>query len=500
MKRGILLVRADATVASGTGHVMRCLALAQAWQHAGGDVIFAMAQSTAAIVGRLQAEQIKIIAIDADPGSAGDIQKTITLTKVHKPEWLLVDSYHFDAHYVSELQNVRPVLHLDDDGKTEFYSAEFVLNQNLHASAEMYARRAPHTRLLLGPRYSLLRTEFMAYQNWTRTIPDRGTRVLLTMGGSDPKNLTPSILSALSGLSVGDLRIRVIVGGSARNRSEVAEIGEKFPVRVELMSNIANMAELMAWADLAIAGAGTTCWEMCLMGLPAMLVIVAENQMFIAEHLEAVGAAITVGRAESLNSSLVAQIAGQLLDDGPRRLKMSQSGRQLVDGAGRERVRATLLDRELKLRLVRENDCQLLFEWANDPAARMASFHSKCISWEDHVDWFSDRLRDPNSVIYIGENAAGKAVGLVRFKIRGPSAVLSVNVAPEVRGQGWGKELIAFSTRSLFRVGSVRRIEAFVRPDNKASVRLFEASGFRRCGVEKVADQDALLFMWECVN
>jgi RimJ/RimL family protein N-acetyltransferase len=301
-------------------------------------------------------------------------------------------------------------------------------------------------------------------------------------------------------LSIDDLQIRVVVGGSAENWSGVAEAADRFPGRVEVMSNVANMAELMAWADLAIAGAGTTCWEMCLLGLPSILVVVAANQRFIAEHLATIGAAVNAGPAESLDGSSLAQITAELLEDGDRRGKMSQSARQLVDGLGSERVRAALLDRELGLRLVRESDRRLLFEWADDPVARAASFHSAAISWEDHARWFAERLQDRQSVIYIGENTSDEAVGLVRFQIKGENAVLSVNVAPEFRGQGWGRELIAFSINSLVRERSVRRVDAFVKPDNRASVRLFEASGFRRAGTERVADQDALLFTWESGN
>ncbi len=500
MKRGILLVRADATVRSGTGHVMRCLALAQAWQHAGGDVIFAMAQCNSAIRERLRSERVELADIEAEPASAGDVRQTITAVRLHNAEWLVVDGYHFSAYYLAELQNVCPLLAIDDNGELEFYSAELVLNQNVHACAEMYVNRAPHTRLLLGLRYALLRNEFAAYRNWARKVSARGTRVLLTMGGSDPKDLTPCIMSALADLSIDDLLIRVVVGGSAENRSGVAEKAERFPGRVEVMSNVANMAELMAWADLAIAGAGTTCWEMCLLGVPAVLVVVAENQRFIAEHLARIGAAVNAGSAESLDCSFVAHVTAELLENGDRRFKMSEAGRQLVDGLGSERVRAALLGRELSLRLARESDCELLFEWADDPVARLASFHSAPISWEDHVRWFVERLRDTQSVIYIGENAVGESVGLVRFQLKEENAVLSINVAPKFRGEGWGRELIALSTCSLARAHGVRRIEAFVKPDNQASVRLFEASGFRRAGTERVADQDALLFTWEGGN
>jgi len=327
----------------GTGHVMRCLALAQAWQHAGGDVAFAMAQSTPAIRERIESEQIKVVAIQGVPGSAEDLQQTIKNALLHDAQWLVVDGYHFGAHYMLELQKVRPLLAIDDNGTIEFYSAELVLNQNVHAREEMYAKRAPGTRLLLGPRYTLLRNEFTAFQNWSRDVRERGTRVLLTMGGSDPKDLTPCILSALTDLD--DLQIRVVVGGSADNRSGVAEKAKIFPGRVSVMSDVANMAELMAWADLAIAGAGTTCWEMCLLGVPAILVVVAENQRFIAEYLAKIGAAVNAGPGELIDCASIAQTAGEILGNRDQRFKMSQSARQLVDGKGRERVLKIMLAR-----------------------------------------------------------------------------------------------------------------------------------------------------------
>jgi UDP-2,4-diacetamido-2,4,6-trideoxy-beta-L-altropyranose hydrolase len=497
MKPGVLVVRADATVASGTGHVMRCLALAQAWQHAGGNVIFAMAQSNSSIEERLRSERVQVIAIQAAPGSAEDMRQTIDTVLSHNAQWIVVDGYHFSAQYASELQKVRPLLLLDDNGEIDFYSADLVLNQNLYASAEMYAKRAPHTRLLLGSRYALLRKEFTAYRNWRREVSSQGTKILLTMGGSDPKDLTPRILSALASLPIDELQIRVVVGGSAENRNGVAKVAGKYPGRVAALSNVANMAELMAWADVAIAGAGTTVWEMCLLGVPAILVVVAENQRFIAEHLAKIGAALNAGLAESLDFSVLAQLTSSLLENGDRRRKMSQAARQLVDGWGSERVRAALLNRELSVRLARESDCKLLFAWAEDPVARAASFHPAAILWDEHVRWFTERLHDPQSVVYIGENAAGEAVGVVRFQIKGEGAVLSINVAPGFRGQGWGRELIAFSTHSLMRIHSVRRVDAFVKPDNRPSIQLFEACGFTRGDTERVAGQEALLFTWE---
>jgi UDP-2,4-diacetamido-2,4,6-trideoxy-beta-L-altropyranose hydrolase len=322
----------------GTGHVLRCLALAEAWQDGGGKVIFAIAQSTVAVEALLRSKQVGIAPIHARPGSSEDARNTIEAARTCGADWMVVDGYDFHAHFQAELQSFRPLLAIDDNGLLESYAADLVLNQNAHACEEMYARRTKSARLLLGPLYALLRNEFVAYRDWLRDTPGQGSKILLTMGGSDPGNLTPRLLPRLAVLPEDDLRIRVVVGGSAENSDAVATVAEKFSGRVELLHDVRNMADLMAWADLAISGAGTTCWEMCFMGLPAVLVVVAENQRLIAERLATIGAAQSAGNAETIDCGRLAELSRQLLASKERRLLMSQMGRQLVDGRGRDRV------------------------------------------------------------------------------------------------------------------------------------------------------------------
>lgn len=194
MNPGTLLIRADASVASGSGHVMRCLALAQGWRQAGGDVVFALAEATAAIEQRLAEENCRIARVSGAPGGRDDLEDTKALIAAESPPWTVLDGYRFDAHYQSELRSLSPLLVVDDNGLVEHYSADVVANQNVHAIEAMYTRRAQHTRLLLGPQYAMLRNEFAPYREWTREIPTTGTRVLVTMGGSDPSDFTPRIL------------------------------------------------------------------------------------------------------------------------------------------------------------------------------------------------------------------------------------------------------------------------------------------------------------------
>src|SRR6516225_1000484 len=156
-----LLFRTDANVSMGTGHVMRCLALAQAWQDAGGEVAFAMAEATPSIEARLRIARAQIVRLQVAAGSEDDAACTLDAARRHGAGWVVVDGYQFNSDYASSLQSGRlKVLQIDDNGEAGPPSADLVLNQHLHASEALYQSRAPQTRLLLGTRYVLLRREF----------------------------------------------------------------------------------------------------------------------------------------------------------------------------------------------------------------------------------------------------------------------------------------------------------------------------------------------------
>jgi UDP-2,4-diacetamido-2,4,6-trideoxy-beta-L-altropyranose hydrolase len=500
-KPGHLIICADCGIQVGTGHVMRCLALAQTWKRAGGAVTFLVREGMPGIEERIRGEGILLGTLPREgESSPEDFVRAVLRAG---PPVAVLDGYSFGAREQAELSaaGIR-ILTVDDYGHATDYPVRWVLNQNAYAAPEMYPRTNADTRLLLGPTYALLRDEFLPWVAWRRVNPERARKILITIGGSDPDNTSSQILGSLKILERKDLEVALVVGSANPHLDALKAAAERSPVPVHIARNARNMPELMAWADLAISGAGVTSYELCYMGLPSFLLVVAENQRRIAERLSELGVAVKAGTIQDFRTELFADQLQALIEDTQRRESMSRGARELVDGLGSDRVRAALLDRELKLRVARESDCRLLFEWATDPVARSASFHPAAISWEEHTRWFAERLQDPHSVIYIGQGAAGEPVGLVRFQIKDEIAVLSVNVAAEFRGEGWGRVLLALSTRTmlrtLVRASSIRRIDAFVKPENQASVRLFETSGFRQAGKERVADQDALIFTWEC--
>ena len=332
-----LLFRTDASLTMGTGHVMRCLALAQAWQDAGGQAVFAMADSTAAIQARLAAESCEVYSVSGTAGTDRDSIQTIALARERAVGWIVVDGYQFAAEYQRALKTAGlKVLFLDDYGHAAPYSADLVLNQNSYAAETMYGAREPYTHLLLGPRYCLLRREFASWRGWKREIAPVGSKVLVTMGGSDLDNFTATAIEALRQLS--DIEVTVIVGGSNPHFDTLQRLTSQGGGRFRLLKSVTDMPKLMARADTAVAGAGTTCWEMCLLQLPTVLIDLAENQKPIAQALHAEGAAVHLGTAKGVTENEIAVRVASLLASETERAGLSERCGQLVDGRGTERV------------------------------------------------------------------------------------------------------------------------------------------------------------------
>lgn len=338
-----LLFRTDASLKIGTGHVMRCLALAQAWQDAGGSATFAMAEVTPAIQARLAAESCEILSVSAEAGTEADAAQTIAFARERQTAWIVVDGYQFTAEYQRLLKAARlKILFVDDYGHAQHYSADLVLNQNVSAREDMYADREPQTRLLLRPRYSLLRREFVAQPARERKIPETANKILVTMGGSDPDNFTLRVLQGLEKIRGGRLEGIVLVGGSNPHRAVLDRAVRESRHRWRLESNATDVPSLMAQCDLAVSCAGSTCLELCRMGLPAALVDLAENQTSIAREFARRGVATHLGSSRDVTATQIASAVEALLLSGAKRRKMSKLALAVVDGAGARRVVAEL--------------------------------------------------------------------------------------------------------------------------------------------------------------
>ncbi len=470
-----LLIRADGSPEIGTGHVMRCLAIAQAWQAEGGSVYF-LGEITGALESRLRDEGITLHALESTPGEKNDALEAARKAQTVGASWVVVDGYHFDGSYQHRLreEGVR-VLFLEDYGHADYYEADLVLNQNIDAEEALYSNRSEDTDLLFGPRYAVLRKEFWPWRESRRTPQPEANRVLVTLGGADPDNCTELVVGAVGRLDREDLRCTVVIGGSNPNESSIAAAAERTDVSVDLRSNVNDMASLMAEHDIAVSAGGSTCWELAFMGIPNVILVLADNQRGIADGLDEEGTAVNLGWHESVGEEEIAHQVAQLIREDDQRHRMARKAQKLVDGWGTNRVVSRMRDR-LFLRPVRETDCETLWHWANDPKVRERAYNSEPIPWEEHLKWFREKL-EGDATIYIAEKS-GRPVGQIRFDFEDSAGMVDVSVDSEERGCGYGTELIRRGTQRFLQDTGADNAVAYVKVSNHPSRRAFEKAGY----------------------
>jgi UDP-2,4-diacetamido-2,4,6-trideoxy-beta-L-altropyranose hydrolase len=333
-----LLIRADATRHSGSGHVMRALALAHGWQAEGGSVVFATHCDSDALCDRIDAARVQRVALNAPHPDRADLFQTLALIAQHDPAWIVLDGYHFAPCYQQALQETGcPLLVVDDMAHLPRYHADILLNQNAYADTLHYAC-GEQTRLLCGPRYALLRPEFKDWQAWQRKTPQTAKNVLVTLGGADPDNVTQKAIHALSSWRGRDFVVKIVVGPANPHLIALQEAVAQAGRNISLLITPPDMPELMAWADIAITAGGTTSLELAFMQVPAVILVIADNQQRIADALDAAGAAKTLGWHADVSPQKLASTVHQLAHGANVRGDMARQGRRLVDGGGVSRV------------------------------------------------------------------------------------------------------------------------------------------------------------------
>jgi UDP-2,4-diacetamido-2,4,6-trideoxy-beta-L-altropyranose hydrolase len=283
---------------------------------------------------------MKVLDLSVEAGGHEDAKETGGLARNFNAEWIVVDGYHFGSEYQKEIKDCGiSLLFVDDYGHADHYYADLVLNQNITGHNEnLYQSREVYTQLLLGMQYALLRREFWQWRGWQRVINPITRKLLVTFGGSDPDNVTLKVIQALQLINVNDLEVIVVVGGSNPHYEMLQKEIATSNISIFLQQNVNNMPELMSWADIAIAAGGSTNWELAFMGLPSLVITLADNQKAIAEYLGKIGLANSLGWYDKITIDELALAINKLLDSYILRKEMSQVGQKLIDGLGSIRV------------------------------------------------------------------------------------------------------------------------------------------------------------------
>ena len=502
------IFRTDASLEIGTGHVMRCLALADALREKGTNCRFVCRAHPGNLLDQIRQRGFETYVLPAQQLSYGplaigeglaerkpahaawlgtDWATDAALTKAIIGETaidlLIVDHYALDARWEQQLRPSCRRLFVIDDLADRPHDCDLLLDQNLVAQMQTrYADKVPAAcGMLLGPDHALLQP---IYADVHERIPPREgqiQRILIYFGGADNDNLTGRTLAAFLQLNRPDIEVDVVItAGSphaAALRQQVVGCGN-----IHLCSGLPTLAPLMARADLAIGASGATSWERLCLGLPALVVTLATNQRPIADELSQRGLIRWLGHQDAVDQATIAQALGQLLRHG---LDEDWSLRCLaaVDGKGVDRVCAALTvmaTTPLRVRRARLGDEALLLEWANDPTTRRNAFSPAPISAATHQIWFQSRLRNQDGCrLYIVETTDGVPLGHVRFERSEQAWEVHYALAPIFRGRGLGLPILDAAMLQL-RTENMQGGLVFgqVKVGNYSSRKIFESLGF----------------------
>lgn len=341
-----IVIRADASVALGSGHVMRCLTLARQCRKDGSEVRFVCRPAAGDLCDEIRScgfqvcllaeGPVPLVGRGADSFEVADAAQTAAQLKADKTDWLVVDHYQLGIEWERRLSSMASRVMVIDDLANRRHCCDLLLDQNYYDAADKrYERLVPETcRQLLGPQYALLRDEFYQPDPPHRVFPgaDR-LRLLIFFGGSDATDETGKSLDALSSLPDLDLDVDVVVG-AGNPRKKIIELRCNSMSNVNYHCQVENMAELMARADLALAAGGSTTWERCFLGLPALTVIVAENQRETTETLARQGAIDCLGWAEQVSAADIAVSVKKYYDNVDQLEAMSRKARQVMGEGG----------------------------------------------------------------------------------------------------------------------------------------------------------------------
>ncbi|SFC96257.1 UDP-2,4-diacetamido-2,4,6-trideoxy-beta-L-altropyranose hydrolase [Thiohalospira halophila DSM 15071] len=348
-------IRVDASATIGTGHLVRCRTLANALQARGASVQFIGRAHAGHGLDGLQEEGFTAAALPAPNKAAAaaasedyahwlgvsqeqDAKETIAALE-GSPDWLVVDHYGLDAEWEKRLRPHTGQILAIDDLANRAHDCDALVDQNYSPTAgNRYTDLVPpDTTQLLGPTYALLRPEYAEERQKRRPHGGVMERIFVFFGGTDPDNLTGRALSALSDPVFTDVAVDVVVGPNNPHREELeAQAGAR--PGITLHPPRPHLADLMAAADLAIGAGGTTTWERFCVGLPALVVSIADNQRPACEALAADDLIAYLGHHDQVTAAGLRE-AVQALRGNPEHLRqLAEAGRRTVDGAGTQRV------------------------------------------------------------------------------------------------------------------------------------------------------------------
>lgn len=336
----MILFRTDGNSEIGTGHIMRCLSLADAFRALGEEAVFAAADETMKWLIEKRGFQCFVLGTDYRDMSS-DLGHTLELVRKLNAELLIADSYFVTADYLRRVKEEVRLAYLDDLASF-VYPVDVLINYNIYADKQVYEKLyaesgEPLPRLLLGAGYAPMRAEFRGLPK--KEIKEKCTDILISTGGADSLHLSLRFAEYISAECRSDgLKYHLLIGAMNRDRSEIEQITSESE-NIVLHFNVEKMSELICSCDIAVSAAGSTMYEICACGVPLITYVLADNQIPGAKGFEKHGLAVFCNdaRKEDICPLIFEKIKYLAADFSCRQWRRGVM-QKMVDGYGSDRI------------------------------------------------------------------------------------------------------------------------------------------------------------------
>lgn len=465
-----IYLRADGSATIGYGHVHRMLALAQMLSKK-FDCTFVSHEAPTFLLDELKKLSIEFIKTatisytsadgnDEVPFDMGDI--------LSRSEIVVLDGYGFGRNYQKQILDKGCKLVYIDDLIKEGAIADCIVNHSLGVKQSQYKHIAAGTSIYLGAKYSLINIENKYFHETNRE--EIFDQLLIAMGGADPMDYTNRILSEQAHVIKSFKKVVVVVGVSYSKIDELKKLTKEFSVPIKILQGISKeeVFETMQQSSTAILSASTMAVEYAHIGGLLAIVKTAPNQQYLFDGLLENDIAISVERLKNV--------------DKGKAQKIQENQKEIFDGKSKDRFIKLFNELQLQgtLSLIRATGehLELTFKWASDPAIRAYSFTKHQISFEEHCNWYSRKINQPECTYLLGI-LNGETIGSIRFDKEDGNAIISYLIDTKFHGKGLGRILLAEGLNYLCKNDkSVCTVYGYVMPYNIASIKAFERLGF----------------------
>jgi UDP-2,4-diacetamido-2,4,6-trideoxy-beta-L-altropyranose hydrolase len=483
--------RVDSSSTIGSGHFMRCLAIADAYRDIAGRSVFVCADVNAPCQQLADEKGIPIRRLSSKTGSTDDALELVAIASELAAGEVLLDGYGFDGKYRKFLRSKKLSVVVLDDSEQIPDETDLVINQNFHAQT---IKKNTNDVDLLGLKYCLLGKKYFKWRNWKRKITDSGHRILICFGGGDNiDSIQKSIDAVVQHMPKFEM---TVVGTGANSLVDLAESFSKTQ-KVSFHEYSASLDEMMAWADIGVGASGSMTWERAFMGLPSIAMSLAANQEPVGKAINELQIGVYLGSADNVDVATIGKAISDLAGDISRRAQFSQNARQIIDGFGADRVAQFISREPVRLRRASMDDKKLIFDWVNEPTVREMSFTKDLIDWDTHCKWYKKRVDTTNCLLLVAHDGDDSAVGQIRFDIDQNQADVSISVSSDFRGRGLSRAILSQGLRRIVGFRPIKRVNAFIQPGNKPSIQLFRGAGFVPMPSTSINGQPALHYILE---